>query len=288
MISPLADPEVDRIELDEVLEQLQHLPALPTVAQELFTMSDDEVDVQLLVQRVSQDQALAAKALQIANSSFYGAQAKVTTLRQAVTLLGTHNIRHMITTAALSNCFPKGHCAGFDFDAFWRHSIGVAICARVLAMHLRLNLDYTYTAGLLHDIGRLLLVTRFPHHYEAAIAYRVEHDCHMLEAEATMIGVDHAAAGSALARHWNFSEQLQKAIAEHHDPGDAGHGSLAAIIHVADCIAHALDLSQAADDLVPPVSATGWQCLGMRREAYLHAFRETELEFVQASRILPM
>lgn len=284
----VSGPGVESIRLDEVVKQIRNLPVLPAVVLEMLDTSDeDEIDIQSLVHQVSQDQALAAKTLQFANSPFYGIQAKVTTIQQAVTLLGMHSVRNLITTAALNDCFPIGHCAGFDFEAFWRHSIGTAICARVLAMHLHLNLDYAYTAGLLHDVGRLVLVTRFPRHYEAVIAYRTEHDCSVQHAEQAVIGVDHAIAGDVLAQHWNFHETLRLAIAEHHSPSDTARHALASVIHVADGIAHALDLSGAEDDLVPTLSDVGWHCLAMSHDAYLHVFRETELQFAQASRVLP-
>jgi hypothetical protein len=90
-----------------------------------------------------------------------------------------------------------------------------------------------------------------------------------------------------LARHWKFPETLQFALAGHHDPMDTARYALASVIHVADGIAHALDFSGPDDDLVPPLSDVGWRCLGIGRDAYLHVFRETELQFAQASRILP-
>jgi putative nucleotidyltransferase with HDIG domain len=279
---------IGRVELDEVIRRVDRLPLLPAVVTELLKASDnEEIDIQTLAHQVSLDQALAAKTLQLANSSFYGVQAKVTTIQQAVTLMGMRSVRALITSAAISNCLPHGVCAGYDFIAFWRHAVGTAICARILAMHLRLNLDLAYTAGLLHDIGRLMLVSQFPRHYEAVVAYRAAQDCQLLDAERAVLGIDHAIAGQMVAQHWNFSEHLQIAIAGHHTPIDLARHGLASVVHVADGIAHGLDLSGNPDDLVPPMSDEAWQCLSMSRETYLHVFRETELQFVQASRLLP-
>jgi putative nucleotidyltransferase with HDIG domain len=272
---------------DDVVRTLDDLPSLPAVVMELLNSIDqDDVDISVLAKKVSYDQALTAKTLRLANSSLYGLQVKVTTIQQAITYLGFQTTRNLITAAAVTGCFAEGHCPGFDHKAFWRHSIATAACAKVLARQMRFNQDYAFTAGLLHDIGRLVLVSCFPNQYSVTIAYREEHDCYLLEAERTVLGVDHVDAGMALAEHWNFSDTMRLAIGGHHDPEAPGAGFLAAIIHVADAIVHALDLAQAPDDLVPPVSTVAWNALGLDEEIYLQLFRETELQYDEISMVL--
>ena len=272
---------------DDVVRTLDDLPSLPAVVMELLNSIDqDDVDISVLAKKVSHDQALTAKTLRLANSSLYGLQVKVTTIQQAITFLGFQTTRNLITAAAVTGCFAEGHCPGFDHKAFWRHSIATAACAKVLARQMRFNQDYAFTAGLLHDIGRLVLVSCFPQQYAAAIAYRAEHDCYLLDAERAVLGVDHVDAGLALAEHWNFSDTMRLAIGGHHDPEAPGAGFLAAIIHVADAIVHALDLAQVQDDLVPPVSTVAWTALGLDEEIYLQLFRETELQYEEISMVL--
>jgi putative nucleotidyltransferase with HDIG domain len=272
---------------DDVVKTLDDLPSLPAVVMELLNSIDqEEVDISVLAKKVSHDQALTAKTLRLANSSLYGLQVKVTTIQQAITYLGFQTTRNLITAAAVTGCFAEGHCPGFDHKAFWRHSIATAACAKVLARQMRFNQDYAFTAGLLHDIGRLVLVSCFPQQYAAAIAHRVAHDCFMLESERAVLGIDHVDAGLALAEHWNFSDTMRLAIGGHHDPEAPGAGFLAAIIHVADAIVHALDLSQVEDDLVPPVSTVAWTALGLDEEVYLQLFRETELQYEEIAMVL--
>ncbi|SDG28486.1 MULTISPECIES: HDOD domain-containing protein [unclassified Duganella] len=272
---------------DDVVRTLDDLPSLPAVVMELLNSIDQEdIDISVLAKKVSYDQALTAKTLRLANSSLYGLQVKVTTIQQAITYLGFQTTRNLITAAAVTGCFAEGHCPGFDHKAFWRHSIATAACAKVLARQMRFNQDYAFTAGLLHDIGRLVLVSCFPNHYSETIAYREQHDCYLLEAERAVLGVDHVDAGLALAEHWNFSDTMRLAIGGHHDPEAPGAGFLAAIIHVADAIVHALDLAQVQDDLVPPVSTVAWTALGLDEEVYLQIFRETELQYEEISMVL--
>lgn len=273
--------------LDDIVRNLEDLPSLPAVVMELLTSIDQEdVDISVLAKKVSHDQALTAKTLRLANSSLFGLQVKVTTIQQAITYLGFQTTRNLITAAAVTGCFPEGRCPGFNDKAFWRHSIATAACCKVLARRVRFNQDYAFTAGLLHDIGRLVLISRFPAAYQQVLQYRSANDTYVLEAEQAVMGVDHVVAGVALAEHWNFSDTMKTAIAFHHDPDAPGAGVLAAIVHVANAIVHALDVAGEEDDLVPVVSSAAWAALGLNEEAYLHVFRETELQLEEITLLL--
>jgi putative nucleotidyltransferase with HDIG domain len=275
------------LDLDDLANGLDDLPSLPAVVMELLGSIDQEdIDISVLAKKVSHDQALTAKTLRLANSSLYSLQVKVTTIQQAITFLGFQTTRNLITTAAITGCFPAGLCAGFDDRAFWRHSIAAAVCSRVLARRMRFNQDYAFTAGLLHDIGRLVLVTRFPEQYAQVLARRAREDEYLEDSERAVLGLTHVDAGVALARHWNFSDTMRQAIAYHHDPEATGAGFLATIVHVANAVVHALDLARDEEELVPAVSAVAWTALGLSEEAYLHLFRETELLFEEMSTVL--
>lgn len=273
--------------VEDILKDLEDLPSLPAVVMELLSSIDqDDVDISVLAKKVSHDAALTAKTLRLANSSTYGLQVKVTTIQQAITFLGFQTTRNLITAAAITGCFADGKCPGFDDKAFWRHSIATAACCKVLARRLRFNQDYAFTAGLLHDIGRLVLVASHPELYQQVIARRAELDCTNLQAEQEILGVDHVVAGVALAEHWNFSDTMRLAIGHHHDPDTAGAGFLATIVHVANSIVHAMDVAGLPDELVPPVSPVAWTALGLNEEALLHVFRETEVQFEEIGTIL--
>ena len=277
-------PETQAIAAEDIVRQLHNLPTLSSVVVELLNCVDQEdIDIGTLARKVSHDQALTAKTLRFANSSFFGSQSKVSTIQQAISLLGMQSVRHLITASALAGHFQDGDCPGFDSRAFWRHSIATAVCCKVLAMHLHLNQDYAFTAGLLHDIGQLVLVSRFPRQYAAAIAYRAILDCHLLDAERAVLTTDHVVVGHALAVQWNFSEVIKNAITGHHEPDSFGNGSIASMVHVANAIVHGLDLEGAKDDLVPTLSQTAWDSLGLPESDYALIFRETELQFEAVS-----
>jgi putative nucleotidyltransferase with HDIG domain len=287
MTIPTPTEIMQRLQFDEIIVQIKDLPSLPAIVMELLNSIDQEnVDIGVLAKKVSQDQALTAKTLRFANSSFYGTPSKVTTIQQAITLLGVANVRDLITAAAISGIFPENQCPGFNFRAFWKHSIGAAICAKLLARYVHVNTDYAFTAGLLHDIGRLVLVTRFPENYAAVIAYRKANDCYMLEAERAVLGIDHMVAGHALAMHWHFSDVMQHAIVGHHEPEKSAPNALVALVHVANSIVHALDLAGVEDDLVPPLSLIAWNTLDLKEDIYQQVFNETVQQVEKLNQVL--
>ncbi|WP_219114243.1 HDOD domain-containing protein [Janthinobacterium sp. UMAB-56] len=275
-----------RLSFEHIIRQIQELPSLPVVVLELLSsMDQDDTDVHVLAQKIELDQALAAKTLRIANSSFYGMQSKVTSIPQAVSVLGFHSIRTVVTACALTGSFAPVN-GGFDFQAFWRHSLATAIAARLLAPHLHINPETAFTAGLLHDLGTLVLVTRFPAEHALVRNYRQAHDCQMAEAELAVIGIDHAQVGSALAAYWKFPAAIQQAVADHHAIDRLEAGGLPLVVHMANAVALALDLAGADDALVPPLSLAGWRSLVLDEQAWFALLRQTEHTFDEMSRIM--
>jgi putative nucleotidyltransferase with HDIG domain len=275
-----------RLSFEHIIRQIQELPSLPVVVLELLSsMDQDDTDVHVLAQKIELDQALAAKTLRIANSSFYGMQSKVTSIPQAVSVLGFHSIRTVVTACALTGSFAPVS-GGFDFQAFWRHSLATAIAARLLAPHLRVNPETAFTAGLLHDLGTLVLVTRFPAEHALVRSYRQAHDCQMAEAELAVIGIDHAQVGSALAAYWKFPAAIQQAVADHHAIDRLEAGGLPLAVHMANAVVLALDLAGIDDALVPPLSPAGWRSIALDEQAWFALLRQTEHTFDEMSRIM--
>lgn len=272
---------------ETLADGLEDLPSLPAVVMELLgSLDQEDIDISVLAKKVAADGALTAKTLRLANSSAFGLLVKATTIQQAMTYLGFQATRNLIMAAAMTGCFPSGRCRAFDDKAFWRRSIATAACARVLARHMHFNQDVAFTAGLLHGIGQLVLATRFPEEYDAVLRERKRLDADLLETERALLGVDHVDAGTALAGHWQFSGTMGQAIAFYRTPEMPGAGFLSTIVHVAVAVAHALDLAGDADEMVPALSSVAWTALGLSEEAWLHVFRETELQFEEMTAIL--
>lgn len=270
------------IDLLRLHQRVRELPALPqAVLEVLAVLRRDDSSTDACAERIARDQSMAARTLKLANSAFYGVAGRVATVRDAVHLLGRRTLVSLLTTAAVSAPFGPG-LAGphFTFARFWRHALGTALAAQAIARELGHDEELAFTAGLLHDIGQLALATHFPVEFGAVCAAARAADLPSRPAEEAVLGLDHAAVGTLIARHWRFPGHVAQAIAQHHtpqpDPGHPRSASLADVVHVADAIAHALDLSQAADEAVPDVDLAAWARLALSPPTCLRLFEHTE------------
>lgn len=270
------------LNLEQVIAQIRQLPSLPAVVIEVLeSFQDEHADGGTIGRKIEQDQALSARVLRVANSSFYGLQGKIVSVQDAIVVLGFRNVRSLVLAAGMTASIPAAAGGGFDLRTFWKHGIVTATCARSFAHAAGINPDHAFTAGLLHDIGRAVLATCFPDHYCRVAEYRARHDCYPTEAEREVLGLDHAAVGSALAMRWNFAPAIQQAIAGHHPhPGDAAtpgcRTDLAGLVHVADVTAHALDLAGDDNELVPQLDAVCWARLRIAWPQFRQRLEEAE------------
>ena len=248
--------------LERVIAGLGELPPLPEVVTELLEyVRGENVDAQQVIRQIARDQALTARVLRVANSSFYGLQSRVATLQEAVIVLGLRTVATLVTAAGVLNTFAGGAAQRTEQRAFWVHGFGAGLCARALARHSGSDPERAFTAALLHDLGRLALATKHAELFGRVTAYRLERDCHLLQAEREVLGFDHAQVGAALAQRWNFAPEIKVAVEFHHAPEAAAHDLLAVITHVADVMAHALEIPGGESDLMPRLSPDAWQRL---------------------------
>ncbi len=264
---------------DELLAALRDLPPLPSVVLELVeSLGHDELSAAQYAAKISRDQALAAKTLRLANSSFYGRGRPVRSVAEAIPVLGLRTVRGVVTAAGMAGSFRRH--PGFDQNAFWRHSIGSALCAQALAGELRRDDgDLAFTVGLLHDIGRLALASAFAPAYAEVEQRRRDQDCPDGDAERAVLGIDHAEVGGLIARQWNFAPAIVDAIGQHHAPPDTAEVTLTGIAHVADAIAHALGLAGDPDEAVPTLVLPVWAACRLDDAACMRLFARTEAQF---------
>jgi putative nucleotidyltransferase with HDIG domain len=272
-------PAFRPIAREELLAALRDLPPLPSVVLELITsLGRDELGASEFAAKISRDQALAAKALRLANSSFYGRGRQVRSVTEAITVLGLRTVRCVVTAAGMAGSFRRQ--SAFDHDTFWRHSIGSALCAQALAGELgRDDGDLAFTVGLLHDIGRLALASAFAPAYAEVEQWRRDKDCPGDVAERAVLGIDHAEVGGLMARQWNFAPVIVDAIHYHHAPPAVAEVTLTGIAHVADAIAHALGLAGDVDEAVPTLLLPVWAACRLDDAACMRVFACTEGQF---------
>lgn len=259
-----------RLDPAQVLAHLRQLPPLsPVVVELLASFADEDVDSGRIAEQIGRDQALTARLLRVANSSFYGLQNKVGTISDALVVLGFRAVRSMVLAIGIHGAFRAASCPGFDSQSYLRHCLLVGAIARGLAGQAGHHADFAFTCGLLHDIGELVLAANFPEDYSRVMAYRETQDCFLVAAERAVLGIDHGMVGGLLAEAWRFPAALGLAIAGHHAPVAGTDPSPADLVHVADAIAHGLGVARMPEELVMPVDSGAWQRLAMSTERVL-------------------
>lgn len=272
--------------IEQLIQQVQQIPPLPGIAVDLLAGLDGEdVDIATVVKKIGLDQGLTARVLQVANSSFYGLSGKVGSVSEALVVLGLHNVHSLLMASIwLANKLPEAHGkGGLDRYAFWQHSIGTAVCAQVLAQGK--NQKQAFTAGLLHDIGKLFLDAYRHEDFAALLTYLAAENIPLREAEHGALGYGHAWAGYELAKHWKLPATLQQAIRDHHRP-EQEPNELTDLVHAANVLSHALDFGNAAHDSVPPLSSATWTRLGLDWKKMPEKMAEIELQYAAMCQLM--
>lgn len=227
--------------LDDILAHADKLPAFPQIVFLILDeLADDSANVDTLATHIVSDPAVVARLLAAANAASVAPGQRVATVQQALMLLGIERVRNIVTTTAIIDRYSTTR--GCDSALMWRHSVGVALCAQQIARHSGLDPDIAYTAGLLHDIGQLLLYAVDSHAYGKVLDLQREKDLDLIDAERELIGFDHAQIGGALAKHWRLPPDIADAITGHHASDDCPpETEMADAIHVAEVLSEALE-----------------------------------------------
>ena len=251
-------------DLKTVVDRIEELPTLPQVAAKIMRLIDDPATSATDVHKVmSRDPALAAKMLKLVNSAFYGLPHKVSNLNQAIVLLGFNTIKSLALSVSVFGVFGKGKGAGkFDRERYWRHSVGSACIYRVLARKVRtVDPETAFVAGLLHDIGKLVMDQYAAEELAKVIEEAEFRKCAFVDAERSVLTTDHSAIGAWLVQKWGFPEVLVGWVQNHHAPGLESQDSNVAISVFADylCKVKGIAASGSFDPAI--LNKNAWTCL---------------------------
>jgi putative nucleotidyltransferase with HDIG domain len=229
--------------LDELLRRPPELPYDPGLLRELFdsTRDDSMAPLSAVAGVVNKAQGLATRVLSLANSAYYGLQSEVTSVQRAVAVLGMAEIRALVLALGVSRMIDRSRLpAAFDLREYWMHQLSVAAGCRLLARRLPgCDAETCYTAGLLHDLGKLLIAAYRPDDWAAIRQMAREEKLMDSEAEELLLGLDHGVVGARLLSFWDLPMALTEPVNWHHAPHLAGeHERAALVVHVADAALH--------------------------------------------------
>ncbi|MGI4790005.1 MAG: HDOD domain-containing protein [Janthinobacterium lividum] len=239
--------------LDALVRQVRDLPALPdTVIRVMHLTDDPKTGTSDVAKALASDQALAARVLKLANSAFYGSSRRISTVSDAVVILGMRMTRNLVMATGCQDMLEQ-EVAGYALapGALLRHSLACASAAQALAKRTRYRgMEEAFVAGLLHDIGKVVMNAYLRDQFIQVLVCVACGERTYSEAEQAVFGFDHAEAGAYLLERWNLPASLVTAVRYHHIPLEAPTDSpLPSLIHVADAICMTLGIGLGMDGL---------------------------------------
>lgn len=266
-------------DLQKLIDKIEEVVPLPSVAMRIINYIDDpDAEISQLAKLISMDQALTTEVLKLANSAYYGFPRRVSTISEAVVILGFSTTRSVVWSVILSSTLKKP-VLGYALPegALWRHSVAVAVGSKLILQHAKVkgvNMEEAFVAGLIHDIGKLLLATYIAGAYEEIVKV-ISEGKSFDEAEREVLGYDHPIVGAMAAEKWNLPQNYVDAIKYHHRPQETDN-LMAKVVHLADFIAYSMGWgSEGLEGLSYTLDETVLEELGIAPEEIDILFNET-------------
>lgn len=285
------DPEVEE-KLKGLMRQVDDLPTLPSVVTQIITMVEDpETSAADMNSVISQDPSLTAKVLKLVNSAFYGFSRQISTVREAVVILGFNRVKSLALSASVFEVFQGPGTEEFDRVGLWEHSIATGVGAEIVGERIKYpNPEELLVGGILHNIGKVIIDLYFHDDLKEIFNYIRDKNCMMLEAEKAILGIGHPEIGAWLAKEWNLPEDIYNTIRYYHSPFDAPEGSrtLPMLINVGDIFARTKDIGWTGDEEIPPFEEEVMEELGLGKSDIPEILEELETEMDNAEVLLEL
>jgi HD-like signal output (HDOD) protein len=262
---------------EDLKEKLKMVAYLPTMPQVLFrveqALKDENSAAGKIASIIREDPALTTSVLRVANSVIYRGKlsSKISVVPQAVARLGFTEVRRICLTSALIRVFAD-YGKGIDHAAFWQHSVTVATATRLFQRYTRApalmsndELEDAFVAGLLHDVGILVMDQFFPEPFAKVRAYAEAELMPLARAETEILGIQHGEIGGLLLAEWNLPDRVVNAVTWHHDPDRAREANrrVAQLVHLADFVCVNQSVGDTLEGLYDGFSPGAWHDLGL-------------------------
>jgi putative nucleotidyltransferase with HDIG domain len=282
-----------QITILKTIENISSIPTLPTVIERITRLlQNPKTSAEEIGKAITTDQALASKVLKLVNSAFYGFPGKISTITHAIVILGFSTIKNVVLTASIFDAFHKkgNENSEFNLEQFWMHSISCGAAAQSIAKHLGSNdKEECFIAGLLHDLGKLILCQYLPEEFTKAIKLTKTNNSLFFDSEKTLFDVTHQEIGAYLTDRWNLPKNLQYAVRYHHNPQPSrDHYMITSIVHCADIFVRALDYGSGGDQKIPQMAENVWKSLGLANVNLNTVFAAIEDEIQKATVFLQL
>lgn len=269
----------------DLLRGYVEVSSLPTIHLRLEeAINNPKKSMSDIAKVIREDPGLTARLLRIVNSAFYNFPSKVETISQAVTIVGTQQLSALALATSVMKMFKGIQSNLVSMDSFWRHSIACGLAARVLAtMRRDNNAERFFVAGMLHDIGRLILYTKLTDKSQEILQRAQQKPMLLYEAEREVLGFTHAVVGGLLLQTWKLPTSLEEIVMYHHNPTSATRFPVeTAIVHLSDIIVHSMDLGTSGETYIPPLDPAAWEKLGLHPSVLASVEEQVDRQYQDA------
>jgi putative nucleotidyltransferase with HDIG domain len=255
------------------VENISTVPTVPSVLKQLSTIIENpKISLNEISHFVSKDPALTTKILQMVNSALYGFPGRISSVNHAVMLLGLNVVKGLLLSVSVFEIMHKA------MIGLREHSIGVAIASKVIAQKKGLKEpEEVFVAGLLHDVGKVILILMFPDEYDKAVKESEASAIAIFDTERNHFSETHAAVAGWLSEKWHFPKKLCDCLANHHRPQVSTLAPLeTSIVHMADILVKARGIGFSGDNLVPELNPQAHEILNLTEADLREVLKELE------------
>jgi HD-like signal output (HDOD) protein len=278
----------DAAAIKKTLENVSTIPTLPVIIEKITRLlQNPQTSAEEIGKAITTDQALASKVLKLVNSAFYGFPGKISTITHAVVILGFSTVKNVVLTASIFDAFSKriSLSQNFDMQKFWLHSIACGAASQCIAKHIGFGAkEECFIAGLIHDVGKILMCNYLPEEFEAVVQNRMLKNCLFFESEKEVLHITHQELGGIIAERWNLPAALQGAVKNHHyNVPEKEFSTMTGIVHASDIFVRALDIGNGGDSKIPQMSDVVWTNLGFENIQLQTLLEDIESEVDKAT-----
>jgi HD-like signal output (HDOD) protein len=254
---------VKRKKPEALLKGMVELSSLPFIYIKINeAVNNPRSSIKDISEIISGDPGLTSRLLRLVNSAFYGFPSKIETVNRALLMVGMQQMRDLALATSVMSLFKgiPGHLV--SMESLWRHSVACGLAARMLATVRQsgTNVELLFTAGIIHDIGRLVIYKKIPETAQEMIIRCRDSKEPLYLVEKEVLGFDHSDLGRMLAQSWNLPPSLEEVLACHHFPQEAKQYPVeTGLVHIADYIAHAIQLGDSGEQYIPPLDEKVWE-----------------------------
>jgi HD-like signal output (HDOD) protein len=269
-------------DIDTIVSDSTKLFSLPTIFHKINeVVNDPESTFQDVAEIISQDVSLTARLLKIVNSSFFGFSERIDTITHAVSVIGSDQLRDLALGTYVIDAFKGMNQKSISMESFWKHSIAAGIASRIIAVYKRFeNPERLYIAGMLHEVGRLIIFANFEKEVEKILEVYGKEEELLSNIERKQFGWNHALLGAEFLKSWKLSESQIAAVKYHLNPQVApGYQEETAIVHFGGIIAKILRLGNSGENFIPKIQTKAWDILELPMDILPSIFQQVDSQF---------